>query len=183
MISCTHHYLYNNCIRLQPSQNRTIRHVPLPICRHLRIRRQITVRRERRRQIILHAVLREPHRADRRQIPHHAAGKVVQKDEVDARRRAPVGGEGRVGLEIVGLRVVRNRAVECVVAVGAKVVGRGVARRRLVRAGGLTATDAACCAATFRMGIMEAGARRRVGTRFTTVEADGEGAVEGEIHR
>lgn len=126
---------------ISTSTDRTIRHIRLPRRRNLRIRRQIAVRRKTDGQILLHTGRSRARIPQLLQKHDYGTGKVVEEDEIDDCCVADGSGEGDVGLEVVGLRVEGNLRVDCVVAVGAKVVGCGVAG--CCCGCGLTAEDAA----------------------------------------
>lgn len=115
--------------------------IGLPTRRQLRISRKVRVRREADRQVLLNTRRAHTRKPTLLQKHNNRTSKVIEEDDVDSVREGAVGGEGDVGLEVVGLRVVGDGEVDCVVAVGAEVVGCGVARG--VGGGGLAADDAA----------------------------------------
>ena len=108
-----------------PHTSRTIRDISLP--RNFRIRRQVAVGREARRQVIAH-VGGGVGGADALQRRQDVCRYVVQEDEIDRRRNAFVGGEGGVGLHVLRLRIVGDLRVRGVVSRSdAEIVGGDVA--------------------------------------------------------
>lgn len=131
-------HLFPSLRRANTCTDGAIADVSLPL--HLGVGRQVRVRRE----LLWHVVARICIRvagAGLVQSGDDVALDEIQENHVHGGWIAAVGGERGVGLQVVGLGVVRDAAVRGVVAVGAKVIGGGVTR---CQGGGLATDDAWC---------------------------------------